>query len=166
MCQIDITSSTTGLLPNTRTVTITTFPFIGLATPVNVAWAATDLAAFTPASAPLKVLTAIQSSPATPLSSGAKAGIGVGVAVAVLVLLGAAFLLLRIMKRRKQSHVEPVSVEEKSELQGEPVYRMLPTELDTENGIKEMQDNHCTVEMDPSGAKQELEAPDVVHELP
>lgn len=157
MCQTIITSSTTGFLPSSQTVTITTFPFTGMATPVNVAWATTDLTAFTPTSAPLQILATFQSSPnttqsspaaiqsslATPLSSGANASIGVGVALAVFVLLGAGFLFLRFKKRRKQSHVEPASVKTKSELQGEPIYRKLPTELDPENDIKEMQGNHC-----------------------
>ena len=155
-----MTTATTVALDETTNQTVTTPVFVA-DWPILVAWQSSDLAKFTPASAPLLPVaaTAAQSrckasmpsrtgtisdqTEATDchpgLSAGAKVGIGVGVTLAAVVLLGiiAAFLYRRKRHQRiPQDEIPEIdSMPESRQLEdhaGEAHMRAIPELSSTE----------------------------------
>ena len=148
-------------------------------TPIIVTWANSDLPNFTPASAPLNLipagdtsatlthetsrpvapLTSSSSATSSSLSTGAKAGIGVGVAIgAVAIIIAIVWFVLRRRRRRKEEDGQPTF--EKAELHGETVDTKQPevkrNELGEDGHIHEIGSAGKPVEVGNTG----------VHELP
>lgn len=173
-CHTTITTPTYALMPDLKTVSITDFPFIGVATALNVVWDSEDLDLFTPKSAPatgvanMLVVKTATSSPK--LSSGSRAGIGVGVALGCLVLVGVmVFFVLRVRKRRarRAASTAPDDVDVKPELSGDStVSRKAVHELDGQKEAGEMEADAMFPELVHLIKSSELEVPHQVHELP
>lgn len=152
-------------------------------TPIIVTWASSDLAKFTPASAPLNLIsagdvssartailtqtTSSSNATATPtststsssLSTGAKAGIGVGVAIGAFAVIAAlVWFLLRRRRRRKEE--DGNTTFEKAELHGETVdakrLEVKRNELGADGDVHEVGNTDSPVELGNAG----------VHELP
>ncbi|THY12267.1 hypothetical protein D6D02_05294 [Aureobasidium pullulans] len=173
-CHTTITTPTYAVMPDLKTVSITDFPFIGVATALNVVWDSEDLDLFTPKSAPatgvanMLVVKTATSSPK--LSSGSRAGIGVGVALGCLVLVGVmVFFVLRVRKRRarRAASTAPDDVDVKPELSGDStVSRKAVHELDGQKEAGEMEADAMFPELAHLIKSSELEVPHQVHELP
>ncbi|THZ35380.1 hypothetical protein D6C90_07374 [Aureobasidium pullulans] len=174
-CHTTITTPTYALMPDLETFSITKFPFIGVATALNVVWVSEDLDLFTPKSAPatgvanMLVVKTASSSPKE-LSSGSKAGIGVGVALGCLVLVGVmVFFVLRVRKRRarRAASTAPDDVDSKPELSGDStVSSKAVHELNGQKEAGEMEADAMFPELAHLIKSSELEVPHQVHELP
>ncbi|THV78687.1 hypothetical protein D6D29_07473 [Aureobasidium pullulans] len=173
-CHTTITTPTYALMPDLKTVSITDFPFVGVATALNVVWDSEDLDLFTPKSAPatgvanMLVVKTATSSPK--LSSGSRAGIGVGVALGCLVLVGVIVtFVLRVRKRRarRAASTAPDDVDSKPELSGDStVSSKAVHELNGQKEAGEMEADAMFPELAHLIKSSELEVPHQVHELP
>lgn len=170
-CHTLITTSTYALMPDLNTISITTFPFTGVATPVSVVWGPKDLGSFTPRAAPsIAVANMFNDQTADPspgLSTGAKAGISVGAAVACLSLLGLGLFFLLIRRRKRRATTPSADIDPKAELPGDSsAQKKLLHEFDTYTEIKEMQGDAVVPELAAQTKRAELDVPHRVHELP
>jgi hypothetical protein len=168
-CQGLISGAAHTLIANSNAQDNVTFAVLGEQIPI--AWAASDLPQFTPASAALLQIALAASAtstmestpssnftspaPASPstLSTGAKIGIGVGAACAALLLIAVISYLLykRVWKARKT----PQPAQVMTELHGTGMEHR--AELASENQIQEIGGRKVLAEADHASAKYELE---------
>ncbi|KAK5688046.1 hypothetical protein LTS10_000024 [Elasticomyces elasticus] len=140
--------------------------FTAFAPTILVAWASSDLASFTPASAPLLQIIITTSTRVagsdtpTGLTAGAKAGIGVGAALGLIACVALGIWLL-IRRRRSRAVAQFASKDDsndKAELPGQSVEKKRPeaTELGPNGEIFETSGYGLPAELEPH-ARYELE---------
>ncbi|CAD0107628.1 unnamed protein product, partial [Aureobasidium uvarum] len=173
-CRTLITTPTHALLPNSKTSTISNFPFAGFATPLVVIWGPGDLSKFTPSAAPAIAVAKQAKEDAGTVSSGlsigAKAGIGVGVSAGILLMVGVVIFAVFRVRKRRAKRLAPNSSDNgdfKSELPGDSsVERKTMAELDDQGESREMEGDAMFPELAHLIKSSELEVPHRVHELP
>jgi hypothetical protein len=165
VCQGLISGAAHTLIADTTAQHNVTFTALGEQIPI--AWAASDLPNFTPASAALlqmevqtstlgsgPTLTSTPSLASTSgLSAGAKAGMGVGIACGVLLLVAVLGYVSHRRTRKARGIVQPR--QGMSELQGHGVERRL--ELGSESQIQEIGNMKELAEADHTHVRYEVE---------
>jgi hypothetical protein len=167
-CQGLISGAAHNLIADSNAKNDVTFAALGEQIPI--AWAASDLPQFTPASAALLQIalatstlfgstsssastTGLSTASTTGLSTGTKIGIGIGTACAVLLLLATIGYVLykRIWKARKMAQPSQAVTEQQG---SEMEHR---AELTSDSQIQEIGGRKVLAEADPASVRYELE---------
>jgi hypothetical protein len=167
-CQGLISGAAHNLIADSDAKNDVTFAALGEQIPI--AWAASDLPQFTPASAALLQIalatstlfgstsssattTGLSTASTTGLSTGTKIGIGIGTACAVLLLLATIGYVLykRIWKARKMAQPSQAVTEQQG---SEMEHR---AELTSDSQIQEIGGRKVLAEADPASVRYELE---------